>query len=175
MQVKVVIPLWYKEKDLAQLFTEKQKWIRKQLAHFAESQKDVPHLNPGEILYLGEMFNPGFDVTDRLKLRKWYEGKALELYHARIQFLAAEHGFTYNKLTLRNQKTRWGSCSKKKNISLNRKLIKAPMYVIDYVVLHELTHTIFFDHSKKFWQKLSEVCPSYKQSLMWLKKYGRYL
>jgi len=175
LQVKVVIPLWYKEKDLKQLIAEKHKWIEKQLVHFAESQKDIPQLNPAEILYLGKGFNPGFDVSDRLLLQKWYGKQALELYDERIKILSAKHGFTYNKLTLRNQKTRWGSCSKKKNISINWKLIKTPLAVIDYVILHELTHTEFFDHSKSFWQKLWEVCPDYKNALSWLKKYGRYL
>jgi predicted metal-dependent hydrolase len=175
LQVKVVIPLWYKEKDLVQLFAEKRKWIEKQLIHFAESQKNIPQLAPGEILYLGESFNPGFDISDRLLLQKWYVAKALELFDKRIEILSTQHGFTYNRLTLRNQKTRWGSCSKKKNISLNWKLIKTPLQVIDYVILHELTHTEFFDHSKSFWQKLSQICPEYKQSLAWLKKYGRYL
>jgi len=175
LQVKVVVPLWYKEKDLQQLVVEKQKWIQKQLAHFAESKKDVPQLNPNEILYLGKGFDPGFDVTDRHMLHKWYLGKALELYHSRIKMLSVKHGYFYNKLTLRNQKTRWGSCSKMKNISLNWKLIKAPLQVIDYVILHELTHTQFFAHSKTFWQKLSQVCPDYKGALAWLKKYGGYL
>ncbi len=175
LQVKVVIPLWYKEKDVSHLLAEKQKWIQKQLAHFTEAQKDLIPLGEGEILYLGEAFNPGFDITNQLHLKKWYLEKATALYTIRIQALATEHGFTYNKLTLRNQKTRWGSCSKKKNISLNWKLIKTPLHVIDYVILHELTHTQFFDHSKSFWQKLAQVCPDYKESLGWLKRYGKYL
>ncbi|MFI5264435.1 MAG: M48 family metallopeptidase [Candidatus Kapaibacterium sp.] len=175
LHVKVVIPLWYKEKDVAQLFAEKRHWIEKQLVHFAKAQKNIPRLEEGEILYLGERINPGFDVGDKKLLQLWYLEKARELYTGRINALSAEHGFTYSKLTLRNQKTRWGSCSKKKNISLNWKLIKTPLYVIDYVILHELTHTQFFDHSRSFWQKLEQVCPDYKQALAWLKKYGRYL
>jgi predicted metal-dependent hydrolase len=175
LEIKVVIPLWYKERDLKQLIAEKQKWIEKQLVYFREEQKYIPLLNPGEILYLGQAINPGFDTADRLQLDHWYKKAAKEIYHARIGKLAAEHGFAYNKLTLRSQKTRWGSCSKKKNISLNWKLIKAPLSVIDYVILHELTHTQYFDHSKSFWQKLSLVCPDHKQRIQWLKKYGRYL
>ncbi|MFI5263265.1 MAG: M48 family metallopeptidase [Candidatus Kapaibacterium sp.] len=175
LHVKVVIPLWYREKDVAQLFAEKRKWIEKQLIHFAKAQKDIPRLDEGEILYLGERIRPGFDVRDKKVLQQWYLEKARELYTIRIHNLSTEHEFTYHKLTLRNQKTRWGSCSKRKNISLNWKLIKTPISVIDYVILHELTHTQYFDHSKSFWHKLEQVCPDYKQALAWLKQYGRYL
>jgi len=175
LQVKIVIPLWYKETDLQQLIAEKQKWIEKQLIHFTLAKKDIPQLGMGEILYLGEGINPGFDVTDTLQLHHWYQTVAQEIFGVRIKALAAEYGFRFSKLTLRNQKTRWGSCSKKKYISLNWKLIKAPLAVIDYVILHELTHTQVFDHSKSFWLKLEQVCPDYKQAVQWLKKYGRYL
>ena len=175
LQITVVIPLWYREKDLHQLIAEKQKWIEKQLVHFRQEQKYIPRLGDGEILYLGDTIRPEFDVADKKLLQSWYLAKARELYEVRIKALASEYGFTYSKLTLRNQKTRWGSCSKKKNISLNWKLIKTPLYVIDYVILHELTHTQYFDHSKSFWQKLEQVCPEYKTALHWLKKYGRYL
>ncbi len=68
--------------------------------------------------------------------------------------LAREHRFTYNKVYIRNQKTRWGSCSHKNNISLNVKLVLLPKELIDYVMLHELVHTRIHNHSKKFWAEL---------------------
>ena len=73
---------------------------------------------------------------------------------ARLYLLAEKYGFTYNKVYIRNQKTRWGSCSHKNNISLNVKLVLLPKELIDYVMLHELVHTRIHNHSKKFWVEL---------------------
>jgi len=91
-------------------------------------------------------------LTDRfLSIDKADAGKRLtdRLYH-----LAKEHGFTCNKVSIREQRTRWGSCSYKNNISLNLKLVLLPEELIDYVILHELVHTRIHNHSKKFWAEL---------------------
>lgn len=74
----------------------------------------------------------------------------------RTELLAKQHGFKYNKITLRNQKTLWGSCSFHDNISLNVQLMRLPLHLIDYVILHELCHTIHKNHSTNFW-KLMEM------------------
>jgi len=73
---------------------------------------------------------------------------------ARLYCLAKEHGFTCNNVSIREQKTRWGSCSHKNNISLNVKLVLLPKELIDYVMLHELVHTRIHNHSMKFWAEL---------------------
>ena len=72
----------------------------------------------------------------------------------RLSYIARKHGFIYNKVYIRNQKTRWGSCSHKNNISLNVKLVLLPKELTDYVMLHELVHTRIHNHSKKFWAEL---------------------
>ncbi len=72
----------------------------------------------------------------------------------RLKHLAGKHGFTYHRIFIRNQKTRWGSCSHKNNISLNMKIIRLPEELIDYVIMHELVHTRIHNHSKKFWAEL---------------------
>ncbi|MFC2004633.1 M48 family metallopeptidase, partial [Chloroflexota bacterium] len=72
----------------------------------------------------------------------------------RLYHLAKEHGFTYNNVSIREQRTRWGSCSHKNNISLNLKLVLLPKELIDYVMLHELVHTRIHNHSKEFWTEL---------------------
>jgi predicted metal-dependent hydrolase len=74
----------------------------------------------------------------------------------RLRQLARKYGFAYNKVTIRNQKTRWGSCSVKGNISLNMKLTLLPEELVDYVILHELVHTKIHNHSKKFWTELDK-------------------
>ncbi len=75
----------------------------------------------------------------------------------RIRQLALKHKLSFNKLSLRNSKTRWGSCSVDNNINLNIHLMKLPDELIDYVILHELAHTIHKNHSKNFWDFLSEL------------------
>lgn len=76
---------------------------------------------------------------------------------ARLKELADLHGFTYNRLTLRNSRTRWGSCSSKKNINLSIYLMKLPKHLIDYVILHELCHLIHMNHSPAFWALLDTL------------------
>lgn len=101
--------------------------------------------------------------------------KAKEYLPKRIEFLAKQHGFSYGKLSFRNQKTRWGSCSGTDNISLNITLVTMPPELIDYVILHELTHTIEKNHSKAFWSKLEQVCPDCKKLRKKLHSYTPYL
>ncbi len=94
--------------------------------------------------------------------RKAFLGPSLSIEKAdakktlvdRLYHLAREHGFTFNNASVRNQRTRWGSCSQKNNISLNIKLVLLPKELIDYVILHELVHTRIHNHSKKFWAEL---------------------
>jgi len=98
--------------------------------------------------------------------------KAKSLLTARLRHLAEKHGFTYGRVFIRNQKTRWGSCSSKNNISLNMKLVKLPAELIDYVILHELVHTGKKDHSKAFWAEMDKLVGNGKKTSSRLRRYG---
>jgi predicted metal-dependent hydrolase len=87
---------------------------------------------------------------------RYGRGKGLPL-PKRLTELAAQHGFRYGRAGIRNQKSRWGSCSSKNNISLNIHLLNLPGHLRDYVILHELVHTEQKNHSKHFWFRLDEV------------------
>ena len=87
---------------------------------------------------------------------------AAENLIGRLRFLAQKNGFSCNKVTVRMQKTRWGACSPQNNISLNLKLAVLPGELIDYVIMHELVHTRFHDHSRKFWAELDKYIPQSK-------------
>ena len=91
---------------------------------------------------------------------------------ARLQQLAKHYGFSYNRVFIRNQRTRWGSCSTKNNISLNMKLFKLPDDLIDYVILHELAHTRRKDHSKAFWAEMDKLVGNGKKMASRLNRYG---
>ncbi|MFC1954131.1 M48 family metallopeptidase [Chloroflexota bacterium] len=98
--------------------------------------------------------------------------KAEKVLSRRLQQLAAKHRFVYNRAFFRNQRTRWGSCSRKNNISLNMKLIKLPDELIDYVILHELVHTHRKDHSKVFWAEMDKLVGDGKKMASRLRKCG---
>jgi len=97
---------------------------------------------------------------------------AKEFLEGRIKELADKFGFVYNKVTIRNQKTRWGSCSGKNNINLNMKLMNIPNHLIDYVILHELVHTKVKNHSPLFWGALDIFVGNAKSIDKELKKYS---
>jgi len=89
--------------------------------------------------------------------------------------LAAIHGLKPDKVRVRNQRTRWGSCSRGGTISLNWRLIQAPFHVVDYLILHELAHMPHPNHSRSFWKCVEVWCPSFRDSEAWLKTEGRRL
>ena len=109
------------------------------------------------------------DFSDKLVQKKFKEAhlKALTIEAKnylpyRIKFLSEKYGFKYNKLALRNQNTRFGSCSYLNNINLNINLMRYDFDVIDYVIIHELVHTKIKNHSSAFWEEVSRHCPDYK-------------
>ena len=101
--------------------------------------------------------------------------KAKEQIPAIIQKYASLMGVTYNRITIRHQKTRWGSCTKTGNLSFNCLILKMPETVRDYVIVHELAHRKELNHSTKFWTIVAEYCPWYKDAKQWLKKNGNRL
>ena len=90
----------------------------------------------------------------------------------RLAELAGQNGFTYQRVSVRNQRTRWGSCSGKNYISLNYKLVALPQELFDYVIFHELIHTRVHNHSKKFWAELDKYVGNAKAKAKSLVEYG---
>lgn len=98
--------------------------------------------------------------------------EAKEYLPKRVEALAIDHDFNYQKLTIKNTKTRWGSCSFDNNINLSLHLMRISNELIDYVILHELVHTKVKNHSSKFWETLEKHCPNSKILDKELKKYS---
>ncbi len=105
-------------------------------------------------------------------LERWYVVQAKELFHSRLAFYKDRLALDYNEVKLKDQKTRWGSCSRKGNINLNWRLVMAPTLIVDYVVVHELCHLKIMNHSKDFWQLVESFIPDYKERKKWLKQHG---
>jgi hypothetical protein len=127
-------------------------WIKKQLQEMKQYEKEY------------DLTSGANDNIDKVKAKSRLVG--------RLKYLAEKHGFTYNRVFIRNQRTRWGSCSHKNNISLNMKLVLLPEELMDYVILHELVHIHRKDHSKAFWTEMDEFVGNGKKVSSMLKKYG---
>jgi len=92
----------------------------------------------------------------------WYRAEAVRIVGGKLSALAPRLGVNYGRVTLRGQKTRWGSCSRQGNLSFNWRLVMAPERVIEYVVIHELAHLKQMDHSKAFWALVEVHCPDWR-------------
>ncbi len=93
----------------------------------------------------------------------------------RLRDLAEQHGLNVTNVTIRDQRTRWGSCSHGGRISLNWRLVQMPGFVADYILLHELMHLRQANHSRRFWREVESVCPEYREAENWLRRRGRAL
>ncbi len=126
-------------------------------------------LNLGVIIVYYSEFDQN-KIKKALKL--WYVNQFKSLIEQRIRKYADIIGVFPKRIAVREQKTRWGSCSAKGNINLNWKLIMAPVDVLDYVLVHELCHLKELNHSKKYWQLVESIVPQYKVYRKWLKENG---
>jgi predicted metal-dependent hydrolase len=106
-------------------------------------------------------------------LSRWLRAKANSIIPRRVSELNGDWGFVYTGITIRNQRTRWGSCSRRGALSFNWRLIILPTEVADYLICHELAHLKYLDHSRRFWMLVEKICPSFRQSERWLRRNGR--
>lgn len=113
--------------------------------------------------------------TATLALEKRYREAAREYIPKRVEYYHTLTGGNYSKITIRDQKTRWGSCSSNGTLSFNYRLMLAPPRVLDYVVVHELCHLTHMNHSIEFWDMVGSILPEYKEYRKWLKDNGHTL
>jgi predicted metal-dependent hydrolase len=193
-EVRIVVPRSFSAADIFTLYEDKQRWIedKRAKALVRQSVSSLP-LADDELLLFGRGYRVAVnashkrhthvdhetraihyakDLLDKELQQRWYRDFAKQYLSLRLVQLAEQHGFEFNRLFIREQKTRWGSCSSRGNISLNWKLIKAPVSVSDYVILHELAHTEIMNHSAAFWQRVEALVPDYKEAKLWLRTHG---
>ena len=142
-EVRVAVPKRASLKDAERFVLSKREWIKRQFNRLEGSQSVVDE-------YAGRIENLDID-------------KAAAGIAERLREIAAKFGFSYNRLTIRNQKTRWGSCSMKNNLSLNIKLALLPGELRDFILVHELAHTEIKNHGPAFWQKLESIYPNARE------------
>lgn len=108
-------------------------------------------------------------------LRAWYKARAAEKILPRVAHFARSLGVTYNAAKISDSQYRWGSCTPKNNLNFNWRLIKAPMFVIDYVIVHELAHLLEPNHTPRFWNIISAQIGQMEKAKAWLKEHGGLL
>lgn len=116
-----------------------------------------------------------FREAAKQAIEGWYRQQAKAVLIPWTYQLAEQHGFTVNKISIRGQKTRWGSCSSNGNLNLNWRLLLAPSEAVAYVIIHELCHLREMNHSRRFWSLVESVCPEYRTWRKWLKDHGAEL
>lgn len=129
-------------------------------------------VNDQRLCFYGEIH--GFEPCVPL-LISWLRQYAKLHLPKMLKAIADKHHFTFHKVSVRNQKTRWGSCTAEKSIQLNYKLILLPFEVAQYVMIHELCHTVHMNHSKAFWDLVASCMPTYRDSMNILKQSSQWL
>jgi len=150
--VRVAVPLRVSFNKALEFVHLKKHWIQKHLAKVTGYEAESRALADLSL------------TIDRAKARRHLTG--------RLNGLSKDHGFAFNRVSIRSQKTRWGSCSRNNNISLNVKLVLLPEDLVDYVILHELVHTRIPNHSNGFWEELDRYVGNSKALASRLRKYG---
>jgi predicted metal-dependent hydrolase len=164
--VRVTIPRWGSKREAHAFVERERRWINKQWARWLEEQKSRESRAHAE----GQEDQAGRETQERQARER-----AKRELPARLLALAATHGLAerITKISVRNQKWRWGSCSPNGHICLNWRLVTMPDAVRDYVLIHELMHLKRMDHSPKFWKLVAQACPDYLQSRAVLRRYVR--
>ena len=153
-EVEVRCPKKCSRRDVEAFLVSKEAWIKGHLEKIAE--------------------RPAVAVLSEAE-RKTLAKQAAQILPSKVQHFAAEIGVSYGRITIRSQRTRWGSCSAKGNLNFNCLLMLCPEEVMDYVVVHELCHRKELNHSAAFWAAVEKVCPDYRVHRKWLKDNGTAL
>ena len=153
-EVLVRAPLRMPESEIRAIVAQKQPWIEKHLSSLVPRPGEMP-LTMSDISALAD--------------------RAMSIIPARVAHFAPLVGTDYRRITIRNQRSRWGSCSSQGNLNFNCLLMLCPEDVIDYVVVHELCHRREMNHSPRFWAEVERVLPDYRRSVAWLKENGNRL
>ncbi len=153
--ILVRVPYRMPESEIRRFIQEKSDWIEKHVQRIEERQRTLPPVE-------------GLTMKDIRKLAD----QASVVIPKRVEYFAEKIPVTYGRITIRNQKTRWGSCSSKGNLNFNCLLMLAPPEVLDYVVVHELCHRKEMNHSERFWREVENILPDYRERKKWLKENG---
>jgi predicted metal-dependent hydrolase len=198
--LKVTIPRRFSERAARKFVDEKRQWVfRSIISQVRKRQRsfELRFEDGAYIPFLGEFYtlrvyiepkrssvvlqDDHMIVTvasgDRVKtaVENFYKKEARRVISDVVSFYAKKLGLKYKRISIRDQQTRWGSCSSEGNLNFSYRLVMAPLKVIDYVVVHELCHLTEMNHSKRFWSLVASVLPDFEKQKKWLNDHGHAL
>lgn len=191
--VEVVLPARARDRDAARAVTELAGWITRRRAESIRA-RDTIAARAGRLPFLGQTLRvapdsdrtrahrrgdallvPGDPEARMAAIERWYRRTARVEIAPRVQAATATLGVQSTGLTIRNQRTRWGSCSAQGALSFNWRLLLAPEEILDYVVWHECCHLVHLDHSPRFWALVAAHVPDHRARAAWLRDHGATL
>jgi len=196
--IHVVAPVNYDFKKITSFINSRSDWISKVYRYYATFVEKFGQKNDSGdsfLTFMGSVYRLQivndrisyiivsdnlkviiFHVTDRRKYKRdimaWYKRQTSRLVFERLALFSSKLDLKYNRVLIKSQKSRWGSCSKNKNLNFNLLLAALPLEVIDYVVIHELMHLVELNHSKRFWDLVKMQDPNYKYHRKVLRRYS---
>jgi predicted metal-dependent hydrolase len=191
--VTLTVPVRYSQAQIRDLIERKSGWINKHLKKIALRSESIPKPGENSVLYLGEIYSvehsnrgkkafivdsdkriiySGVTTSENSAFEDLLRNQARLIIEDKLRVFSLVYGFKFNRVYIKAQKTRWGSCSSRKNLSFNWKLIHAPESVIEYVVIHELVHTLIPNHGKEFHKSVADIFPEWKTAEKWLKSFS---
>lgn len=198
--VVVHAPAGATDEAIRRAVDSKRHWILEKTRH-PQKYRDLPHppgkelVNGESAMYLGRHFRielvaEGLDAVQfnqrflvpaskaserKTTLREWYVARANEKILPRVARFAQSLGVNFKRARIVDNRYRWGSCTVKNSVNFNWRLIKAPVFVIDYVIAHELAHLIEANHTERFWNVVRAQVPKVEQARVWLREHGQVL
>jgi predicted metal-dependent hydrolase len=198
--ISVLYPVNKDIETIKNFISNNKAWILKKIKFYTKlnSKLEYGPLQKDEIIYLGKKYKIQFikdalqyavvseslmKITFHVKDRRTYKRNIANLYREqtkklldnKVPFFGRKLSISYGKVRIRNQKLRWGSCSKDGNLNFNLLLSALPINIIDYIIVHELFHLIEFNHSDYFWKLVAQAYPAFENCRTWLKNNGSYL
>lgn len=199
LQVVVRVPGRLPQKEIDRILEKRAEWILKKQSDFVRMKErfapcgftageKIPYLGGDLILELRQEAFPKAEASlqgetliiplserderevVQRKVLKWYSSEALKEIQKSIESFSSILEVSPRKVSIRNQKRLWGSCTDRHHLSFNWRLILLPRPLLDYIVAHELCHILHLDHSEKFWKKLEELVPDSQEKRRWLKE-----
>lgn len=192
--VRVTIPRHGTKRDALRFARDQARWIARQRERVRAAARPTVAWRAGRAVWLRGTLEPLKVTVDGTRAHAWVGDVALPLADAdgclrdlvqahlreraahelpsRVRALAALHGLTVTRITVRDQRTRWGSCSTSGRISLNWRLVQMPVHVSDYVIVHELMHLKQANHSRRFWRLVEGAYPAFREAKAWLRRHG---
>lgn len=198
--IYIVVPTSTSNQEIILFIESRKEWISRSLNYFEKITRglDPALIQQGKVLLLGTPYDihlvkdklcfvilsnnlkritvhsPNADRRKKTMI-EFYREHTSRILNERIKIFASKLNLNFNRIAIRYHRSRWGSCSVKRNLNFNVMLSALPNNVIDYVIVHELMHLIELNHSKRFWELIKLNCPTYEYDRKWLRMYGPFI